>query len=454
MTRYRAGLLAGVVATVAVALGASYALAPQRSARPSPAPEPSTAQAALDPSGGSGSVSGAETERLIRVYEQRSTTIRDAGELTFLAQLYLQRGRATGDSATYSQAEAALRRALAMAPADLSAKTLLASSLATMHDFAGALATATSVLQARPGDPAALAVAGDAELETGQYDKAAATYAQLATTSPGSAAVLARQARLAWLRADLDGARSLAAQATAAGVSAGAFGTGLAFYPAFQGQLELEQGRYAAAADFYTQALDDAPGWHVAVAGLGRTRAAQGDLAGAVTLLRQAVATVPQPDYLAALGDVLTARGDQRGAAQQYATVALTGQLANLNRQLFNRQLVLFDADHRRDAAAAVRLAQAELSVRRDVYGWDALSWALLADGQAGQARAASDHALALGSHDPRLLYHAGMIAAGQGDRVRATTLLRSALTISPSFDPVQAPRAAATLATLTAGAR
>jgi tetratricopeptide (TPR) repeat protein len=439
---------------IAAAIAATYLLGPGGSGRgTAPDRAGAAAQAALDPTGGPGPGSGAETERLIRAYEERSKTVRDAGELTFLAQLYLQRGRSTGDAATYEQAHATLRRALALAPADLAAKTLLASTQATMHDFRGALRTGQEVLAARPDDPATLAVVGDAQLETGKYDAATATYAQLGRVSPATAAVLVRQARLAWLTGDLPRARGLAADAGAAAVAAGAFGTGLAFYPAFQGQLELEQGAYLAAADFYALALRDAPGWHVALAGLGRAKAAVGDLSAATDLLQGAADVVPQPEYLAALGDVLAADGDLRGAEQQYATVELTGTLARLNRQLYNRQLVLFDADHQRDPRAAVRLAKAEIAVRQDVYGWDALSWALLAAGKTTQARAASDKALTLGTPDPRLLYHAGMVAAAQNDRDRARSLLGRALTISPQFDPVQAPRARAVLASLGDGA-
>jgi tetratricopeptide (TPR) repeat protein len=440
-----AAVAAALIASVVIA---GYALAPHRS--PVGAPAQTGADAAvLDPAGAAAPTTPAETERLIRFYENRSRTVHDAGELTFLAQLYLQRGRVTGDVTTYNQARAALAKALAMAPKDQSARTLLASTQATEHDFAAALATSRLVLATNPTDPAALAVAGDAELETGQYPQARASYTELARLSPGSAAVLVRQARIAWLSGDVATARTLAARATAAATAAGSFGAGLAFYPAFAGQLELEQGHYPQAATLYEQALVAAPGWHVALAGLGRAEAAQGRTDRAVALLRQAVDVVPQPDYLAALGDVIAAGGDRPGAQRQYDLVAFTGRLAAINRQLFNRQLVLFDADHGVHTAQAVALARAELATRHDVYGWDALGWALLADGQLPQARAAADHALALGSPDPRILYHAGMIAAAADDPVRARDLLGRALAISPQFDPVQVPRARTALAAL-----
>jgi Tfp pilus assembly protein PilF len=57
--------------------------------------------------------------------------------------------------------------------------------------------------------------------------------------------------------------------------------------------------------------------------------------------------------------------------------------------------------------------------------------------------------ALAFGTQDARLLYHAGMIAAAIGDSGRARTQLSDALTLDASFDPMSAQRARDTLSTL-----
>ena len=58
-------------------------------------------------------------------------------------------------------------------------------------------------------------------------------------------------------------------------------------------------------------------------------------------------------------------------------------------------------------------------------------------------------NALALGTHDALLQYHAGMIANALGDTARARQLLQAALNLNPGFDPLQAARARATLDTL-----
>jgi Flp pilus assembly protein TadD len=61
--------------------------------------------------------------------------------------------------------------------------------------------------------------------------------------------------------------------------------------------------------------------------------------------------------------------------------------------------------------------------------------------------------ALRLGTDDPMLHYHAGVIAAALGrDRIAARHLGR-ALALNPRFDVRQAPRARATLAALGAPA-
>jgi len=59
------------------------------------------------------------------------------------------------------------------------------------------------------------------------------------------------------------------------------------------------------------------------------------------------------------------------------------------------------------DRASALRLPEDELVAHVDIYGYDALAWALLANGRADEARP-----LMAEARDATLLYHAGMIEA------------------------------------------
>lgn len=398
-----------------------------------------------------GRLDAAELARLIGAYEDRLHARPDALEYGFLSRLYLERARLTGDVNSYTQAAAAATAALRIGPGDTETRVRLASIRSSLHDFAGALELAHEILSEDPNESAAVSLAGDAFLELGDYAAATDSYGRLAALAPGAAAVEARLARLAFLRGDTPGAVRLAEAAQRAAAAEGAFGPGLAWYGAFRSQIELDAGRYDVAAKHAEAAVAAAPGYHVGLAALARARAAQGRTADAIRLLESAVAAVPQPDLAALLGDLLLIGADGRGAEDQYRTVEAIGRLVRANRQVYNRPVALFLADHGRHPAEAVRLAEAELRLRRDIYGWDVYAWALHAAARDAEARAASDRALALGTRDARLWYHAGMISAALGDTESARLELTKALEISPAFDPIQATRAREALAALNA---
>lgn len=383
-----------------------------------------------------------EIDRLIDAYEEQVRRQPSALDYTFLGRLYAQRGRLTGDVATYARAGEALRRALEIYPNDPEARALLASVRFTTHDFSGALRLAEELLAEDPGDLGALAVAGDARLEIGDYAGATAAYDELARRLPGAAAVDVRRARLAQLLGQVKEARRLAARAETAARSAGLDGSDLAWYRSFRASGELEAGRYSVAADLWRSAVRMAPRYHLAHAGLGRALAAVGRLNEAIRQYARAVDLLPEPEYLAALGDLYMLRGDRALAREQYGAVEAIARLARANRQVFNRQLATFYADHDRKPARAVALAEREMAVRKDVYGWDVYAWALYRAGHFAEAREASDRALRLGTRDARLLYHSGMISLALGNDDRAARDLGAALQISPAFDPLQADAA------------
>ena len=399
----------------------------------------STAQALDD----IGTVSSRETDRLIAAYEGIAHHVADTRVDGMLASLYLQRAKLTGDVGTYRQALDAATLAVRLAPRDSDSRTTLATARYALHDFTGAARDATAALRQDPRAYGAAAVLGDCSLETGHYADARRIYDLLDRNVPHSPSVEIRQARLAWVTGSPDRARSSAVTARRDAVASGAAGIGLAFYDVFLAQLSGDVGRYDAAVGYATAAVREAPAWHVALAASGRALAQAGRLATALTAYRRAIAIVPQPDYLAAAGDLETLTGQRKSAARDYATVDAIRTLAVANRQIYNRQLVLFAADRGIDLDAAVTMALAELKVRTDGGGYDAAAWALHAAGQDERASALAAAALRIDPKDPRFLWHTGAIAASLGDTSRAMSLIAQALSISPHFDPLQAQRAA-----------
>jgi len=72
----------------------------------------------------------------------------------------------------------------------------------------------------------------------------------------------------------------------------------------------------------------------------------------------------------------------------------------------------------------------------------NALAWALLANGREAEADAAIRTAMAIGTQDALLYYHAGTISEALGDESRAREMLTLALNLNPGFEPWQANRA------------
>ena len=200
--------------------------------------------------------------------------------------------------------------------------------------------------------------------------------------------------------------------------------------------------------------LQEFPRYHRALAAMGQIRAAQGRLPEAISFYKDAVAIIPLPLYLAALGDVYAVSGDAADAEKQYATVEFIGRLNEINQQVYNRELAVFYADHDRKLPEALTLAKKELEVRHDVYTSDALAWVLLKNHQPVQAREEMDRALRMGTRDALMEYHAGMIYAALGDNARAAMHLERALAVNPHFHVVFAPQAAKTLSQLRSDAQ
>ena len=111
-----------------------------------------------------------------------------------------------------------------------------------------------------------------------------------------------------------------------------------------------------------------------------------GHYAQAIELYEHAVAIIPQPEFLAGLGDLYSLTDRPGEAEQQYATVEFIGKLAEINQVVYNRQLALFSANHQRNVSEALTLASTELADRKDVYGYDAAAWALYKNGRDTEA--------------------------------------------------------------------
>ena len=382
---------------------------------------------------------------------------KDAEGFAVLGAAYFQRARETGDVSDYQLAEGALNKSLDLDSSDFSAADAL-GALAEVcmgeHRFADALNYAQKALSLGTGDVSPFAIVGDAYADMGEYDKAAAAYARLTprdmTLSPHAA--YARDSRLAYLKfvaGDTPAAIALMKQSVAEGVEAQLPRENLAWLYFELGEFETQAGDAASANAAYLAALNTHPGDYRALAALGKLRANNGRYEEAIVLYQKAIAVVPMPIFVAELGDLYARTGNQAEAQKQYALVEYIGLLGKINQVLHNRDLALFYADHDTRLPEALELAQKEFEVRQDIYTWDALAWALYKNGRLAEAASATDKAMRMGTKDPILLYHAGMIAERLGQREKALSELKQALAINPRFHLVYAKAASDKVASL-----
>lgn len=395
---------------------------------------------------GAGAVDTSDTDRRIAFWQGRiKANPTSDSQYQYLGQLFARKGRQTGDINQYTLAGQAFQKAIELYPGSVAARTGLAVNLVTLHDWSNAIEQGKTILETDPRAIGAVAVIGDASLETGDLDTAQAAFGTL-RQKVDSPAVESRFARLAFLTGKSDEAIRILDDAATTSVSLNGSAEEQAFYQYSAGQYRFDSGDVDGAEREFEDALRAFPNYYLAIAGRGRVAFARGDLAAAIGFYRAAVAIIPKPELVAYLGDLYALNGDRVAAEAQYKTVDFIVRLNAVQAQVFSREIAQFQATHHRDTAHAVAIARAELETRKDIYGYDTLAWALYNDGQPSDALAPAQQAVSLGTQDPKLLYHLGMIELATGHPADGQAHLRAALALNPAFDPLGAAAARAAL--------
>ena len=329
----------------------------------------------------------------------------NAAAATRLGQAYLQKARATIDPMYLNRAEALFKRALELDSRDFQAIVGLGSICLSRHEFRDAITWGERGLAINPWSSELYGILGDANVELGDYSRAVQFFQKMVDLKPQ----LSSYSRVSYLRelhGDLPGAIDAMRMAVSAG---GPQRENTAWARVHLGNLLINSRDYGSAQREYEAALTDFPNYSHAFAGLGNLRIAQGRERDALDL------------YI---------------ANREYALIQEIERFNRANGKDTEPEIILFAADHADQTEIGEVLASARRQFERqpNVKMADALAWCLYKAHQSGSAKTAVQQALALGTADPLMLYHAGMIHLSLGEREKARAYLTRALAINRHF--------------------
>ena len=382
-----------------------------------------------------------DRDKLVAFYE-RETAKSDEDQITLrmLAAQYLQRFRERGDLGDVARAQFAAQRSLRLQPyGNDAADVTMASALLAYHDFSAALRYERDALAAVPSNDLARAQIASLQMELGRYDAAARTLAHPSSSLP-NATWMSVQARYDELTGRPLLARNLIDEAAAMvdrEFAASAYAR--SWYHLRAAQLAFETGDDARVGVEIAESLRLFPDNAMALMFEAQWLRAQRRWHESLAAAARSAQLYPLPQALGYQADAQRALGDARGAAETDALIDAEQRLYN-SRGVNDRLLAGYYAQRHTHLDAALRMAQSDLRKRGDeIYADDTMAWVLAALGRWDRARVYARRAIARGTEDPLLQYHAGVIAMETGHAAEARWRLALALKLNPQFDPAYA---------------
>src|SRR5438094_1336648 len=336
-----------------------------------------------------------------------------------LGWAFVAKARESFDPGFYKLAEQCARLIEKRKPQSQEAMLLRAHVLQNLHRFKESETLARRLVHER-GLSFDYGLLGDALMEQGNLNDAAEAYQQMMNLKPDLQGY-ARAAHMRWLKGDLAGAieamqLAVSAASPSDGESAAWVNTRLAFYEFQAGRFQESEQRSASDLSFQNN-------YPPALLLKGKMLLAQNRFGEAVNALQNAAKQNPLPEYQWPLAEALRATGRENEAS------AIEAQLRDRGATSDPRSLALFLATRHESPQTALQLAQAELDSHSDIFTHDALAWSLAAAGNLAEAHSEMQRALAEGTKDGRLFFHAGMIASQAGHAAEAERWLRKAST-------------------------
>ena len=363
-----------------------------------------------------------------------------------LALALARRARETGNPAYYDKAGAAIETSFRLSPDNFQAQRVKVWTLLGKHEFAQALEAAKKLNKRVPDDILTYGFLADAHTELGNYDKAEQAAQWMLNMRPGNVPGLTRGAYLRELFGDTEGAVEF--MSSAFHRTSPIETEDRAWILTQIADLYLSTGKLELAESVVQQALELFPGYHYALASLGKLRLAQGRFDEAAEVFEKRFEAAPHPENLLDIAVALEHAGKTGDASAAFAKFEILGRQEMNGPDNCNRELVFYYTDYAARAPApvaggvtglgpeeALRIARMEIERRQDVFTRDAYAWALHTNGYNEEAQEQIERALSVGIRNAKMLYHAGAIAAKLGDRSNAEDFWRQSVQANPTSE-------------------
>ena len=356
-----------------------------------------------------------------------------------LALALVRRAREIADTSYYQQAQAAIENSLRIQPDNFEAGQAHVALLLGEHKYREALEEARALNHRMPDSVLVWGYIAEADAAIGDYDQAETAAQWMMNLRPGNLPAFLRSAALREDWGDIDGALDFLSKALQEVPPLET--EELAWILTQMARLEPSVGQPDAAEPLLQQALKTFPDYYISLEELANVRLAQHRYPEAVELLERRNRSFPstQSRYLAARA--LERAGRPAEAEKAYAEFerAARSQIEQPNNA--NLELITYYAEHAHQPAEALRIARLEIERRHDVGTLDAYAWALYVNGQLAEARRQIEKALAVGTRDAALYYHAGAIEAASGEKAAGVHYFQQSLDLDPTSEVAEAAR-------------
>lgn len=356
-----------------------------------------------------------------------------------LATVYIQEARVTGNNMYYDGAALHyINKVLEKDPTDFEALTLKALVYLSQHHFAEAITIAEEAKKVGPYNSFVYGLLVDGNVEMGNYTAAVENAEKMMELRPD----IRSYSRVAYLR-EIHGDNEGAIEAMKMAVKAGGGGDEPTSWARVQlARLYENMGDLKSAEMHYTITLDQRPGYAHAIAGLGNISEANNNIDQAILYYKQADSLLMDYTFKERLAGLYERKGEASKSKAMMGEVikglqkhAEMGEKETdighyADRELAYAYLLINDNDKALQHALKEYRRRPE---NNDVN--ETLAWVHYKRGEYKEALPFIQKALQTDCKNPTLLVRSGLVFFKNGQKDKATSLLKEALLNNPAID-------------------